>query len=251
VCAASYSVSCSDYTGYVACLPRSRPSSTGSARTGRSDWSVEARWSFHRPRRFGNFVRGTSRGARSANPVTFCDDHRIDVVTVTGQILMAVHTLIGRLGSAESTAAVERVVERIAWKYPGLDAAMALSYGIRAGSGRRGPGHASCKRQVSGSNPLTGSQLSVGFWDFCPNASWNESAADLTCPHAGDPPGTYSDRPAARVPAQRGKVLSRRGGLLRAAGGCFSLSDPPVRRGFTLMLVLACRARLDLCRLLS
>jgi hypothetical protein len=62
--------------------------------------------------------RGTSRGARSANPVTFCDDHRIDVVTVTGQILMAVHTLIGGLGSAESTAAVERVVERIAWKSP-------------------------------------------------------------------------------------------------------------------------------------
>jgi len=41
-------------------------------------------------------------------------------VTVTAQILMPVHTLIGRRGSAESTAAVERVVERIAWKYPGF-----------------------------------------------------------------------------------------------------------------------------------
>jgi hypothetical protein len=65
-------------------------------------------------------LRGTSRGARSANPVTFRDDHRIDLVTVTAQILMPVHTLIGRRGSAESTAAVERVVERIAWKYPGF-----------------------------------------------------------------------------------------------------------------------------------
>jgi hypothetical protein len=53
---------------------------------------------------------------------------------------------------------VERVVERIAWKSPGLGAAMALSCGIRAGSGRKAPGHASCKRTVSGSNPLIGSQ---------------------------------------------------------------------------------------------
>ena len=65
-------------------------------------------------------LRGTSRGVRSANPVTFCDDQSIDLVTVTAQILMPVHTLIGRRGSAESTAAVERVVERIAWKYPGF-----------------------------------------------------------------------------------------------------------------------------------
>ncbi len=57
---------------------------------------------------------------------------------------------------AESTA-VERVVERIAWKSAGFGAVMALSCGISAGSGREAPGHGSCKRMVSGSNPLTGS----------------------------------------------------------------------------------------------
>jgi hypothetical protein len=36
---------------------------------------------------------------------------------------------------------------------------------------------AACKRQVSGSIPLTGSQLSVGFSGLCPNLSWNESAS--------------------------------------------------------------------------
>jgi hypothetical protein len=38
-----------------------------------------------------------------------------------------------------------------------LGAAVALSCGIGAGSGPKAREHASCKRQVSGSNPLTGS----------------------------------------------------------------------------------------------
>jgi len=51
-------------------------------------------------------------------------------MAVTGQILMAVHTLISRLGSAESTAAVER----IAWKYPGFGCSDGT--GVRARMGR-------------------------------------------------------------------------------------------------------------------
>jgi hypothetical protein len=35
--------------------------------------------------------------------------------------------------------------------------------GIRAGRALRALGHTSCKRQVSGSNPLTGSQFSSGI----------------------------------------------------------------------------------------
>jgi hypothetical protein len=78
-------------------------------------------------------------------------------VTVTAQILMPVHTLIGRRGSAESTAAMDRVWNGSPGNTRVLGAARALSYGIGAGSGPMAPGHASCKRQVSGSNPLTGS----------------------------------------------------------------------------------------------
>jgi hypothetical protein len=43
-----------------------------------------------------------------------------------------------------------------------LGAVVALSCGIGAGSGPKAREHASCKRQVSGSNPLTGSQVNEG-----------------------------------------------------------------------------------------
>jgi hypothetical protein len=43
-----------------------------------------------KPSRFG--VRRGLAARRPANPITLCDGHGVDFVTVTGQILMAVHT---------------------------------------------------------------------------------------------------------------------------------------------------------------
>ena len=64
---------------------------------------------------------------------------------------------------APSPAGVERVVERGAENPSVLGAVVALSCGIGAGSGPKAWEHASCKRQVSGSNPLTGPQVNEGF----------------------------------------------------------------------------------------
>ena len=125
-------------------------------------------------------LRGTSRGARSANPVTFCDDHRIDLVTVTAQILMPAHTLIGRRGALSPPPPWNESWNGSPGNTRVLGAARALLYGIGAGSGRMAPGHASCKRQVSGSNPLTGSkyqQVREAFslvWRDREPELWNE-----------------------------------------------------------------------------
>jgi hypothetical protein len=69
-------------------------------------------------------------------------------------------------GRGTGTGAAPACASRHAWngswnagpESPSVLGAVALSCDIGAGSGGKARGHASCKRQVSGSNPLTGSR---------------------------------------------------------------------------------------------
>ena len=108
----------------------------------------------------------------------------------TGPLLDGDHLFLVDHGSCKSlhqtatvlqyASGVERVVERIAGNPLILGAAAALSFGIGAGSGPKAREHGSCKRQVSGSNPLTGStyqQVRDAFslvWRDREPEPWNE-----------------------------------------------------------------------------
>ena len=101
-----------------------------------------------------------------------------------------------------------------------LSAAVALSCGIGAGSGPTARERASCKRQVSGSNPLTGSTFPNDHPDFAPSAcqigptSW-PSWTLPTRPEQPSPP----HRPGRAVACQTSADKSARRARYRAPSG--------------------------------
>ena len=93
--------------GPTALLQSAPASMLGGHRGSRQNWLIWARRALSAPDNRAARIRRSEQISQrdGQNPIALCDDHAIGFVTVTGQILMAVHTLRGYSSSSSSSRA--------------------------------------------------------------------------------------------------------------------------------------------------